>query len=188
MAERLTRGYLRALKIEDEDTVTAILDAHTETTSALLRYKTDAEKLPGVQKELDDLKKQVAENGDAGWKEKHDAVVKQFNDYKADQTAKEAKAAKETAYRALLKEAGVNEKRIDAVLRVTDLDKIELEDGKIKGADEVKNTIKTEWAEFISVPGQAGAGMAKPPAGGVTNETNLGEMSMEDYIKARSGK
>lgn len=185
MAERLTRSYLRALKIEDEDTVTAILDAHTETTSALLKYKADAEKLPGVQKELDDLKEKAAENGDAGWKEKHDTVKKEFDDYKAAQTAKDTKAAKETAYRALLKEAGVAEKRIDAVLRVTDLEKIELEDGKIKGADEVKNSIKTEWAEFIPVAGQAGADMAKPPAGG--GNTVPGGKTKDEILAIKDG-
>lgn len=188
MAERLTRSYLRALKIEDEDTVTAILEAHTETTSALLKYKADAEKLPGVQAELDQAKKDLADRNKDGWKEKHDAVKKELDDYKAAQTAKDTKAAKETAYRALLKEAGVNEKRIDAVLRVTDLDKIELENGAVKGAEEVKNAIKTEWAEFITTAGQSGAGMTNPPAGGGTHETNLGELSMADYIKARSGK
>jgi hypothetical protein len=182
----LTRKSLKAMGLTDEQ-VDSIIEMHTETVDGLKAYKADAEKLPGVQKELDDLKKQAAENKDDDWKDRHDAVKKEFDDYKAAQTAKDTKTAKEAAYRALLKEAGVAEKRIDAVLRVTDLDKIELEDGKIKGADDVKNTIKTEWAEFIAVPGQAGADMAKPPAGG-TNETNLGELSMEDYIKARSGK
>ena len=182
----LTRKSLKAMGLTDEQ-VDSIIEMHTETVDGLKAYKADAEKLHGVQKELDDLKKQAAENKDDGWKDKHDAVKKEFDDYKAAQTAKDAKAAKEAAYRALLKEAGVAERRIDTVLRVTDLDKIELEDGKIKGADDVKNTIKTEWAEFIAVPGQAGADMAKPPAGGGTNETNLGELSMEDYIKARSG-
>lgn len=159
----LTRKSLKAMGLTDEQ-VDSIIEMHTETVDGLKAYKADAEKLPGVQAELDDLKKQVAENKDDGWKDKHDAVKKEFDDYKAAQTAKETKAAKETAYRALLKEAGVNEKRIDAVLRVTDLDKIELENGAVKGAEEVKNAIKTEWAEFITTAGQSGAGMTNPPA------------------------
>ena len=180
----LTRKSLKAMGLTDEQ-VDSIIEMHTETVDGLKAYKADAEKLPGVQKELDDLKKQAAENKDDGWKDKHDAVKKEFDDYKAAQTAKDTKAAKETAYRALLKEAGVAERRIDAVLRVTDLDKIELEDGKIKGADDVKNSIKTEWAEFISVAGQAGADMAKPPAGG--GNTVPGGKTKDEILAIKDG-
>ena len=60
--------------------------------------------------------------------------------------------AKETAYRALLKEAGVSEKRIDTVLKVSDIDGIELADGKIKNADELTESVKKEWADFIEKP------------------------------------
>lgn len=180
----LTRKSLKAMGLTDEQ-VDSIIEMHTETVDGLKAYKADAEKLPGVQKELDDLKKQAAENKDDGWKDKHDAVKKEFDDYKAAQTAKDTKAAKETAYRALLKEAGVAERRIDAVLRVTDLDKIELEDGKIKGAEEVKNTIKTEWAEFIPVAGQAGADMAKPPAGG--GNTVPGGKTKDEILAIKDG-
>lgn len=177
----LTRKSLKAMGLTDEQ-VDSIIEMHTETVDGLKAYKADAEKLPGVQKELDDLKKQVAENKDDGWKDKHDAVKKEFDDYKAAQTAKDTKAAKEAAYRALLKEAGVNEKRIDAVLRVTDLDKIELEDGKIKGAEEVKNAIKTEWAVFITTAGQSGAGMTNPPVntGSATTMTKDQIMAIKD--------
>ena len=180
----LTRKSLKAMGLTDEQ-VDSIIEMHTETVDGLKAYKADAEKLPGVQKELDDLKKQAAENKDDGWKDKHDAVKKEFDDYKAAQTAKDTKAAKESAYRALLKEAGVAERRIDAVLRVTDLDKIELEDGKIKGADDVKNTIKTEWAEFIAVTGQAGADMAKPPAGG--GNTVPGGKTKDEILAIKDG-
>lgn len=177
----LTRKSLKAMGLTDEQ-VDSIIEMHTETVDGLKAYKADAEKLPGVQAELDDLKKQAAENKDDGWKDRHDAVKKEFDDYKAAQTAKDTKSAKEGAYRALLKEAGVAERRIDAVLRVTDLEKIELEDGKIKGADEVKNSIKTEWAEFIAVPGQSGADMAKPPAntGSTTAMTKDQIMAIKD--------
>lgn len=180
----LTRKSLKAMGLTDEQ-VDSIIEMHTETVDGLKAYKADAEKLPGVQKELDDLKKQVAENKDDGWKDKHDAVKKEFDDYKAAQTAKDTKAAKETAYRALLKEAGVSEKRIDAVLRVTDLDKIELENGAVKGANTVKDAIKTEWAEFITTSGQSGAGMTNPPAGG--GNTVPGSKTKDEILAIKDG-
>ena len=58
--------------------------------------------------------------------------------------------AKEAAYREILKAAGVSEKRIDSVIRVSDIDGIELgEDGKVKDAEKLTNSVKSEWADFI---------------------------------------
>ena len=60
----LTRKFLSALGIE-ADKVDEIINAHAETVNALKEerdnYKADAEKLPAVQKELDELKKSGGE-------------------------------------------------------------------------------------------------------------------------------
>ena len=62
----LTRKFLAALGIE-ADKVDEIITAHTETVDALKHerdtFKADAEKLPTVQQELDDLKNEAAKNG-----------------------------------------------------------------------------------------------------------------------------
>ena len=51
----------------------------------------------------------------------------------------------------MLKSIGVSEKRIDTVLRVTDLSDKELgEDGKFTDADAMSENAKTEWADFIT--------------------------------------
>ena len=61
----LTRKFLSAMGIEDEK-VDEIIGAHTETVNALKEqrdsYKADAEKLPAVQKELDDMKAAILTN------------------------------------------------------------------------------------------------------------------------------
>ena len=181
----LTRRALKAMGIEEEK-IDEIISMHSETVDGLkadvAKYKADAEALPGVQKELNDLK---ASGGDweekynnvkkefddykaeqAGkkelndlktsggdWEEKYNNVKKEFDDYKAEQAWKEAKAAKETAYRELLKTAGVDEKRIETIMKVTNLDDIEMADGKIKDADTLADGIKTEWADFIPSDG-----------------------------------
>lgn len=147
----LTRRALKAMGIEEEK-IDEIISMHSETVDGLkadvAKYKADAEALPGVQKELNDLK---ASGGD--WEEKYNNVKKEFDDYKAEQAGKEAKAAKETAYRELLKTAGVDEKRIETIMKVTNLDDIEMADGKIKDADTLSEGIKTEWADFIPYDG-----------------------------------
>lgn len=159
----LTRKSLKAMGLTDEQ-VDSIIEMHTETVDGLKadisKYKADAEKLPGVQKELDALKAA----GDGGYKEKYEKEHKAFEDFKTEQTAKETKAAKEKAYRELLVAAGISEKRVDTVLRVSDLEKVELEDGKIKGADELTKNIKTEWADFIVKTQTKGTETHNPPA------------------------
>jgi hypothetical protein len=63
-----------------------------------------------------------------------------------------------------------SDKRLDAVMRVTDLDTVELEDGKIKGADTLKSSIEKEWADFIVKTDQKGAD-TKNPLNNVGGET-----------------
>lgn len=177
----LTRKFLTALGIEAEK-IEEIITAHTETVDALKEqrdaYKTDAEKLPAVQKELNNLKAET--DGQDSWKLKYDAVKEEFDNYKTEQKQKETEAAKRTAYRQLLKDAGVSEKRIDSVLRVSKLDDLKLDkEGKITDADKVTNTIKEEWADFISTEGTKGADTATPP-------NNSGsKMSKEEILKIK---
>lgn len=161
----LTRKFLSALGIEAEK-VDEIINAHTDVTDSLKAerdgYKADAEKLSAVQKELDDLK---AANGKDSWKVKYDALKEDFDNYKNEQSAKETKAAKTSAYKALLKKVGISEKRIDAVLKVSDVDSIELDkDGEIKGADKLTASIKEEWADFIVSNSSKGADTPNPPS------------------------
>ena len=144
-----------------------IIAAHTEVTDALKQerdgYKADAEKLPGIQKELDDLKSTT--DGKNTWKVKYEALKEDFDQYKNDVEAKAAKTAKEDAYKKLLEETGVSPKRIAAILKVSDFDSIELDDsGAIKDADKLKDSIKEEWADFIQTTQTKGATTATPPS------------------------
>ena len=90
----LTRKSLKAMGLTDEQ-VESIIEMHTETTDGLKadvsKYKTDAEKLAEVQKELEALKAK----GDDGYKEKYEKEHKAFEDFKTEQANKEARAAKD---------------------------------------------------------------------------------------------
>ena len=160
----LTRKMLKAMGIEEEK-IDQIIEAHSETVDSLKAdrdsYKEDAEKLKDVQKELDDLKAK----GDDGWKEKHDALKVEFDQYKNDVQAKETKAAKEAAYRAILKDANLSEKGIEKAVKYAEWDKIELEaDGKLKGASDHIKAVKEEWAEYVTTTTTTGAKTSNPPA------------------------
>ena len=159
----LTRKLLKGMGLSEE-VIDTIIEAHAETVDGLKadidRYKSNAEKLPSVQKELDELKAA----GDGGYKEKYEKEKKAFDDFKAAQTAKETQQAKENAYRELLKAAGVSEKRIPAILKVTDLNGIEMDGDKIKDADKHTQTVKAEWADFVEASNTTGANTNTPPA------------------------
>lgn len=137
---------------------TAVGNEYVEKT----RYKAKLE-------EIDTLKgeKQTAEDSATTaekWKTKYEALKADFEGYKSEQTQKESRAAKEKAYRALLKEAGVSEKRIDAVLKVSDVDGVELDDkGAIKDAAKLTESIKSEWSDFIGTTSTKGADTPNPP-------------------------
>ena len=163
----LTRKMLKAMGIEDEK-VEQIIEAHTETVTALKderdAYKADAEKLPTVQKELDELK--ATDGKEDTYKVKYDALKEEFNSFKQEQEEKETRIKKEQAYKTLLQEAGVSEKRIDAVLKVSDVDSIEFdENGTVKDADTLKKGIATEWEDFIVHKETQGTQTSTPPSG-----------------------
>ena len=178
----LTRKMLKAMGIEEEK-IDQIIEAHSETVDSLKAdrdsYKEDAEKLKDVLKELDDLKAK----GDDGWKEKHDALKVEFDQYKNDVQAKETKAAKEAAYRDILKDANLSEKGIEKAVKYAEWDKIELdEDGKLKGANDHIKAVREEWAEYVTTTTTTGAKTSTPPAnnGGKTGKTKEEIMAIRD--------
>lgn len=178
----LTRKMLKAMGIEEEK-IDQIIEAHSETVDSLKAdrdsYKEDAEKLKDVQKELGDLKAK----GDDGWKEKHDRLKAEFDKYKNDVQAKETKAAKEAAYRAILKDANLSEKGIEKAVKYAEWDKIELgEDGKLKGANDHIKAAREEWAEYVTTTTTTGAKTSTPPAnnGGKTGKTKEEIMAIRD--------
>lgn len=118
--------------------------------------------------EIDNLKgeKQNAEDKATSaekWKTKYDALKEEFDTFKNDVSAKETKANRQNAYKELLKKAGVSEKRINSVLRVADIDNLEMENGKFKDAEKLVDGIKEEWADFIESTHTEGADVSNPP-------------------------
>lgn len=161
-----TRKFLSALGIE-ADKVDEIITAHTEVTDGLKaerdKYKADAEKLPVIQKELDELKK--ANTGEDPYQQKFEELQKEFNDYKAEIESRDATAKKEQAFRAILKEIGISDKVLDNVIKVSDVSKIEFDDkGEVKGKEDLKKSLSSEWSGFIATKKNEGANSANPPA------------------------
>ena len=97
--------------------------------------------------------------------DEYKALKADFDKYKAEVTEKETKAAKEAAYRAILKDANLSEKGIEKAIKYADWDKIELgEDGKLKGANDHIKAVRDEWAEYVTTTTTTGAKTSTPPA------------------------
>ena len=163
----LTRTILEAMGIEEKK-IDEIISAHAETMSALKQqrdnYKAQADELAEVQRKLDEANETIKANDSDAWKVKYDAIKEEYEKYKSDISAKETTRAKQAAYREVLKAAGVSEKRIDSIIRVSDIDSVELdESGKIKEAEKLTESIKNEWADFIVSTNTQGANTATPP-------------------------
>ena len=97
--------------------------------------------------------------------EEYKALKADFDKCKAEVAEKETKAAKEAAYRAILKDANLSEKGIEKAVKYADWDKIELgEDGKLKGANDHIKAVREEWAEYVTTTTTTGAKTSNPPA------------------------
>lgn len=171
----LGRKMLTAMGIDGEKQ-DEIIQAHVEVVDALKderdSLKAEAKRAEKLQKELDELQESVKNSDNSPYKVKYEAKVeelaqlqKEFDDYKSDVSAKETASKKSAAYKELLKTAGIDSKRFDAILKVTDLDKIELdEEGKAKNVDDLTKSIKDEWADFIVTKSTQGASVSNPPS------------------------
>lgn len=176
-----TRKFLSALGIE-ADKVDEIIAAHTEVTDALKeerdKFKANAEKLPDIEKELTELKAKM--DGEDPYKDKYEALQKEYEDYKAEVSNKETTAKKESSFRKILKEIGIPDKRIDSVLKVSDINGIELTDEGIKDEETLKAKLKEEWSDFIATTKTEGVPSANPPS-------NTGKTTMtKEQIRAIS--
>ena len=164
----ITRKLLKGMGLTEEQQDT-IIEAHTDTVNGLKadidRYKADAEKLPGVQKELDALKGK----GDDGYKAKYESEHKAFEDYKTSVAAEKTTAAKEKALETALKKVGIADKRLQSVARLCKgdglLEKLELDDkGAIKDSDKLETSLKESYSDYIVTTSTQGADTATPPA------------------------
>ena len=116
-----------------------------------------------VKAELE--KQPVAKAENVKDSEEYKALKADFDKYKAEVTEKETKAAKEAAYRAILKDANLSEKGIEKAVKYAEWDKIELgADGKLKGANDHIKAARDEWAEYVTTTTTTGAKTSTPPA------------------------
>ena len=171
-SEGFTRGFIREVLGEayTDEIATKLAERHRgildpikdqldEAKRDATKYKTEAEKVHGLQKDLDELKKD-------DWKTRYETEKKAHDDYKA-QVTRDAETAKvKAAYKKLLTEEKISEKTLEAVMNATDYSKMKLkEDGTLDGIDDLKKDIDSKWGGFKVHTRQRGEDVVTPPGG-----------------------
>lgn len=181
----LTRKMLKGMGLTEEQ-VDTIVEAHTETVDGLKDQlktaKEKADKLDDVQKELDALKANKGED----YKAKYEAEKKAFADYKADQTAKETKTAKERAARAYLEGKSITGDNLEiAMMAVSGLiDGLDLDGEKIKDTKSLDDLVSGKLARLVVTQKEKGANPANPPQ----NQGGAPKTRAEVYEKDDKGR
>ena len=127
----LSRTDLKLIGLND-DQISSVIAAHSETVSALkqkyseleTKYnsaKESADRLPTVQKELDELKK-------SDFKSMYESEQRAHNALKETVSREKARTAKEKAARAYYEGKNIRGSNLAIALRGTDLDQLQLDD------------------------------------------------------------
>lgn len=185
----LTRKLLKGMGLTDEQ-VDTIIEAHTDTVDGLKgeidRFKADAEKLPGVQSELDTLK----QAGDGGWKEKHDAVQAKLTALEQSVEAEKTRTARETAARAYFESRGITGANLDIAMRGAgaEISGMELDGDKIRDTTALDALVGGVFSGLVVTQTTTGVQTSTPPANSNSNDVDLGTLDMAAYIAARKKK
>ena len=180
----LTRNFLKSMGLPDEQ-VNAIIENHTETVDALKKERDDwkgkASSVETLTHERDEALEKLSKAGDV------QKVQKEFDDYKAGIEKEKLNAQKIAALAAAFEAAGVKRESFrKAMLKGWDIDSVELDDeGKIKNADGIADTVKNDYSDFIATGEDKNLPPNNPPSGG---NTDLSKLDMASYIAARKKK
>lgn len=170
-----SRSFLKSSGLTDEQ-IAAVMEEHVTVTDALKKerdgYKETAEKLPQVQKELDEIK------GGEDWKKKFEDEHKAFENFKT-KTAQDAEAAEvRVAVKKLLSEEGYSDKWADRIMKGLDMSGMKRDkEGNLIDADKLKESVNKEWSEVKTTVTVKGADVEKPP------HTGNGKMTKEEILK-----
>lgn len=163
----------------DEEKIDEIISAHSETVTALKEqrdsYKADAEKLPTVEKELNELKQTAS--GD-----KH--LEKQYNDLKAEYDSYKATIEAEKkvqAVKGLLREINIGDKWVDRIVKFTNFDDIELDGDNLKNADGLKERYAKDYYDCIVKTQTEGVNTETPPQ--TSPQVDYDKLSDDEYYQ-----
>lgn len=192
----LTNRMLKTMGIEEEQR-DQIMEAHQDTLREIReerdRLRDQAAKVPDLQRQLQEAQEAAKANAGDEWREKFEAEHKALEDYRQKVEAKELDRAKAKAYRDMLvHKAKVDPRRVDRIMRLIDLSKVELDDkGAVRGADEAAKAAAEEWADYVVTTRTEGDDPETPPANpggkGPKGVSEIAAQVIRDYNKRNFG-
>lgn len=175
----LSRSMLKGMNLTEEQ-VDAIIEEHAAAKNNL-------------KDRISKLEKEIEENGDYkskyeslaesvkkdDWKSKFDSVTAELKEFKEHVANEKRENVKRDAYKNLLKSSGISDKQLDAIIKVTDLANLEIdEEGKFKDESKLAENIKNEWGGFIVNSSTSGINTETPPA-------NKGSMTKDEILNIK---
>lgn len=175
----LSRSMLKGMNLTEEQ-VDAIIEEHAAAKNNL-------------KDRISKLEKEIEENGDYkskyeslaesvkkdDWKSKFDSVTAELKEFKEHVANEKRENVKRDAYKNLLKSSGICDKQLDAIIKVTDLANLEIdEEGKFKNESKLAENIKNEWSGFIVNSETSGINTETPPA-------NKGSMTKDEILNIK---
>ena len=184
----LTRAFLKGLGLTEEQQ-TAIIEAHTDTVTALKtqidekdnKIKETNEKLGKVNEYEQKIKEyKDKEKSNQSYKELYEKEHNDFESYKTKQESDALKTKKTEAFKGILRKANIAEKRFDGVVKISGdtIDGIKFDDkGQIENEKELLESVKNDFSDFISVKNEQGVKTGEPVGQG-----NNGKALTKDEI------
>lgn len=165
----LSRKQLKALGIED-DKIDLIIEAHTETVNGLKdqieTLKNNEPKPESAHAKDGEGKDAAKDSGKDAFEDKYNQTKKELDDLKKSIADEKLLEKKKAAFKELCKDAGLSDKGLEKAVKYAEWDKIELDEkDEIKGKKDVLNGVKEEWSDYVQTTGTKGAETATPPAG-----------------------
>lgn len=164
----ITRKMLKGMGLSEEQQDT-ILEAHGEQVEGLQaqvqQARQAAERAEQLEQQLQAAQAELEAAKQDGWKDRHDALQRQFDQYKAEVAAKESQAQKLEAARRYYQGKHITGKALEIAIRGSgaEIGALELEDGKIKDASALDALVQGDFAGLVSQTQVRGAEVENPP-------------------------
>lgn len=173
----ITRKFLEGMGLSAE-AVEAIVEANSQSLAAI---KTERDTLKSENERLMGELKSKGEE----YESKLAKLQKEYDDFKTETETKSVRAEKEKLYTELLIESDIPQSRVAAILRLTDFDKVEVEDGKLKDTKALKSNIEKEWGDYVMKGSQQDDKPPHPPAKGDVKLSKEEILKITDPVERR---
>lgn len=135
----LTRNLLKSLQLP-EDQIQTIIEAHSESVDYWKGENARLTKELESKADYDEIKASIS--GSNEWKDKYNTLEKEYTNYKNGIESERVLNEKVDAYKAKLQEANIDTKKINTILKCTDISNVNME-------EVTTESIQEEWADFV---------------------------------------